>query len=123
MATLSQGSAGRSAEPLEDHRHALAAADAHGLQTERLVTGAQTVEQGARDARSGHAERVTDGDRAAVDVELVDVDAELTVRRDHLGGERLVDLREVDVVDREPGALERLPGGLDRAESHDLRGQ
>ena len=52
------------AQPLEDHRHPLAAADAHGLQAERLVLGLQVVEQGGGDASTGHTERVTQRDRA-----------------------------------------------------------
>ena len=48
---------------------------------------------------------------------------EVAGRRDHLRGERLVDLDQVDVVDGHAGAGERLPGRLDRAEAHDLRGQ
>ena len=39
---------------------------------------------------------------------LSGVDPELACRRDHLGREGLVDLDEVDVVDGEPGAGERL---------------
>ena len=68
---------------------------------------------------------MADSDRTAVDVELVAerVDAELTRRRDDLRRERLVDLDEVDVVDALAGTLERQLGGLDRAETHDLRRQ
>src|SRR5213080_1259052 len=84
-----------SAEALEHHRHALAAADAHGLQPEGAVLRLQTVEQRAGDAGAGHAERVADGDRAAVHVQLVDVDAQVAVARDDLRGEGLVDLDEV----------------------------
>jgi hypothetical protein len=51
---------------------------------------------------------VAHGDGSAVHVELVEVDAELTGGRDHLGGERLVDLDEVDVVDRQAGPRQRL---------------
>ena len=76
--------------------------------------------QRGHDAGAGHAERVAEGDRAAVHVELVPRDAEVLGRRDHLRGERLVDLDEVDVVDRHAGPLERLAAGLDRAEAHDL---
>src|SRR4051794_12500668 len=112
-----------SAEAFEDRRHTLAATDAHRLETERLVLELQPVDQRAGDARAGHAERVADGDRTAVHVEAVDVDAELLVRRDHLRGERLVDLDEVDVVDRHLRASEGLLGGLDRTETHDLRRQ
>ena len=88
-----------------------------------LVVVCEAVEQRGRDPGAGHAERVPEGDRAAVDVELVDVDAELAVGRDHLRGERLVDLDEVDVVDRHAGARQRLRERLDRPEAHDLRGQ
>ena len=35
-------------EPLQDHRHALTAADAHGLQPELLVVALQPVDQRAR---------------------------------------------------------------------------
>ena len=57
---------------------------------------------------AGHAERVAERDAAAVHVELLPRDAEVLGRRDDLRRERLVDLDEVDVVDREPGAGERL---------------
>ena len=60
---------------------------------------------------------------AAVDVEPVDVDAELLVGRHDLGGERLVDLDQVDVVDAHAGAGEGLLARLDRAHAHDLGGQ
>ena len=85
------------------------------------VGGLQAVEQRAGDAGAGHAERVADRDRAAVHVELVDVDAQVAVAGDDLRGERLVDLDQVDVVDGHPGPGQRLLGGLDRAVAHDLR--
>ena len=47
-------------------------------------------------------------------------DAELPGRGDDLGGERLVDLDQVDVVDGHAGPAERLAAGLDRSEAHDL---
>ena len=46
--------------------------------------------------------------RAAVHVELLHRDAEVLGRRDHLRGERLVDLDEVDLVDGHAGARQRL---------------
>ena len=42
-----------SAEALEDHGHALAAADAHGLEAELLVPALQAVEQRGGDPRAG----------------------------------------------------------------------
>src|SRR4051794_5879569 len=110
-----------SGQALENHRHALATADAHRLQAERLVLGLEAVDQRAGDPGAGHAERVTDGDRSAVHVELVDVDVQVAVARDDLGGERLVDLDEVDVVDGHPGPLQGQLAGRYRAVTHDLR--
>ena len=95
-------------------------ADAHALEPEAGVAVLHAVEQRGHDAGAGHAERVAERDRAAVHVQLVPRDSELLGRRDHLGGERLVDLDEVDVVDRHVGPGERPAAGLDRAEAHDL---
>src|SRR6204780_4978411 len=72
-----------SVESLDDHGHALAAADAHGFQADGLVPGDQAVEEGGGDPGAGHAERVAQRDGAAVHVEPVDVDAELAVGGNH----------------------------------------
>src|SRR5579859_3935641 len=68
-----------SAEPFEHEGHALAAADAHGLEADLLVVELQRVDQRGGDPGSGHAERVTNRDGAAVDVEPVDIDAQVAV--------------------------------------------
>ena len=47
-------------------------------------------------------------DRAAVDVDLVAVEAQLLLDRQVLRRERLVDLEEVDVVERQARASQRL---------------
>ena len=60
-------------------------------------------------------ERVPERDRAAVDVDPGRVEAELVDADERLRRERLVELDEVEVVDVEPGALERLAGRRDRA--------
>ena len=89
-----------------------------------LSRGLQAVDQRGGDARAGHAERVADRDRAAVHVEPVQRRCRArAVRRDHLGGERLVDLDQVDVADGQPGAGQGRRDGLDRAEAHDLRAE
>jgi len=56
---------GESTEPLQNHGHAHAPANAHGLQAEGEVAGAQAIEQGAGDASTGHPERVPQSDRTA----------------------------------------------------------
>ena len=67
---------------------------------------------------AGAAERVAEGDGAAVGVDPVEVGAELLGPRQHDRGERLVDLEDVDVVDAEAVAVEQVPGGVDGAGEH-----
>ena len=42
-------------------------------------------------------------DRAAVDVEPIRIDRQLAQAREHLRGERLVQLDEIDLIERQPG--------------------
>ena len=60
-------------------------------------------------------------DGAAVEVDLARVDAELAHAGERLGGEGLVELDDVDVLDLEAGARERLAARRDRTDAHDLR--
>ena len=69
----------------------------------------------------GHAEGMPEGDRPSVDVELVPLDAQMAGGWDHLSGEGLVDLDQVDVADLHARPSEGLAAGLDRPEPHDLR--
>src|SRR4029077_5775945 len=89
-------------KPLDNHGHPLATTDAHRLQADRLVVGRQAVQQGAQDAGPRHAEWVAEGDRATMRIELVaeGIDPQLAGRGDDLGGKGLVDLDDVDVLDR-----------------------
>ena len=91
----------RTASPWPPPRADRRAADA-------AAAPAQLVDERAEDPRAGRADRVAERDRAAVDVDLVLVDAEHPDRVDRDRRERLVDLPEVDVVGRQAGLLERL---------------
>jgi hypothetical protein len=51
---------------------------------------------------------VSGGDGAAVDVGLLGVEPELVDAVDRLAGEGLVDLDEVDLVERQAGLLQEL---------------
>ncbi len=75
----------------------------------------------AGEPRAGHAEGMADRDRAAVDIVLLGVDAELVARIQALAGEGFVELPEVDVVDLEAMALQQLRHGEDRADAHLVR--
>ena len=81
----------------------------------------QLVDQRAEDHAAGRAERVAHGDRAAVDVDLLHVEAHVLDEAQHDRRERLVDLDQVEVVDREPGLGQRLLGGGRGAGEHDRR--
>ena len=62
------------------------------------------------------------GDRAAVLIHarVVVGDPVVVEEGEHLDGERLVELEEADVLDRQAGERERLLGRGDRADPHDL---
>src|SRR5207302_5659545 len=113
----------RLTKTLDDHRHPLAAAHAHGFQADRLVFRDEAVQQGAEDAGPRHPEGMAERDRAAVRIELVAewIDAELPCGGDHLGREGCVDFDYIDIGDRHARPLERLPRRLDRAKAHDFR--
>src|SRR5438067_6099953 len=66
-------------EPLDEHRHPLAAAHAHRLEPDRRVERLEVVEERAHDPGAGHAVRVAERDRAAVRVQLLSerIDPEL----------------------------------------------
>src|SRR5581483_9067896 len=57
-----------SVDPLDDRGDALAEADAHGLEPVTSAASLQLVQQRGHQAGAGAAERVAEGDGAAVDV-------------------------------------------------------
>ena len=82
---------------------------------------AKLVQQRDDEPRAAHPERMADRDRAAVHVHLRLVDPELAHDRERLRGERLVQLDEVEVADREPGAVEQLAHRGHRPDPHHAR--
>src|SRR3954471_17778151 len=83
---------------LDDDRVPLPPAGADGRAALPAAAPAQLVHERAEDARARRADRVAERDRAAVDVDLVLVDAEHADRVERDRGERLVDLPQVDVL-------------------------
>src|SRR5262249_34112268 len=61
------------------------------------------------------------GDDAAVDVDLRVIDIECLHESQNHGGEGLMELEQVDVLDLHPGALEHLLGHVHRSGQHDGR--
>src|SRR4029078_5091712 len=90
------------------------AADTHARQRVRALATIELVEERRHDACPARADRVTEGDRPAIDVDLVPIEAELPAVRQRLGGERLVDLDEVEGLDRQLDAVEQALHALDR---------
>src|SRR4051812_33488815 len=92
---------------LEQTRGAHAAADAHGNNGVFRLAAAAFDQRVAGEARTRHAVGVADRNRAAVDIDLVRIDAELVAAIDHLHRKGFVQFPEVDVVDTEAVALEQ----------------
>ena len=80
-----------------NRRDALAAADARRREAVLLAAPPQLVRQRQQQPRAAHAERMAERDRAAVDVDLVAIEAELLLDREVLPGERFVDLDQIEV--------------------------
>ena len=103
---------------LDDRRQALADPDAERRQPVAAAPPAQLVGERAEQPGARAAERVADRDGAAVDVQLVVVDAQLAHGCEHLRGEGLVELDQVDVLDPKSGTVERLARRGHRADAH-----
>src|SRR5262249_10769440 len=106
---------------LEESRGALTAAHAHRHHAVPGLAAKELVGDRADHARARHAERMTDRDRAAVDVELRGIDAELIATVNDLRGERLVQLPHVDVVDLEAVTLQELRHRIHGTDAHLVR--
>ena len=89
-----------------------------GLQAVAAAGALELVDQRGHEAGAGAAERMAEGDGATVDVDLVHVRVVLLLPRQHHGGERLVDLDEVHLVERHARPLQHLRRGRDRRGEH-----
>src|SRR5262249_34718783 len=102
-----------SPEALHHHRRRLAAAEADAGAAVAPAALGERVQEGDDDARAGGADRVAERHRAAAHVELLGGDLHIAGHRQGDGGEGLVHLEEIDLVDAQAGALERLADGAD----------
>src|SRR4051794_2771303 len=82
---------------LHDRRDAHAAADAERGEAVLAARAVQLVDERAEDHAAGSAQRMAHGDGAAVDVDLLEVQAHVADEPQHHRGERLVDLHQVEV--------------------------
>src|SRR5882672_4487655 len=99
---------------------ALSAADAGGGNAVAQAAVLQFTRERDGEAHAGGPQRVTDRDRAAIDVEPVLVEAERACAGHHLRTERLVDLETIDVRQFQACALEHGIDRRHRADAHDF---
>src|SRR4051812_27498823 len=85
--------------PFEDRRQALSYPDAERRDAARGAGASHLVDQRRGQAGAAATKRVTDRNRAAVDVQFCVVDAQLALAGEGLRGERLVQLEQVDAVE------------------------
>src|SRR5262245_54135507 len=98
----------RSLRALDQYRDPLAAADARRGDPPALLAAPELDQERQDEPGAGGAQRVPEADRPAVHVHPVAIQPQVLLDREILAGERLVDLEEIDVGEREPGALEHL---------------
>ena len=83
----------------DTHRNTHAAADAERGEALLGIALLHFVQQGHEHARAGSADRVADRDRAAVDVDLGRIPAQVLVDRAGLRRECLVGLDQIEIAD------------------------
>ena len=93
---------------LDGHRNAHAAADAQRGQPLLGVALDHFVQQTDEHATAGGADGMADGDGAAVHVDLGRIPAKFPVDRNRLGGERLIGLDEIEILDVPAGLVSAL---------------
>src|SRR5829696_7371313 len=104
----------------EHDRETLAAADAQGREAERHAAMPHLVGEREDDPRAAHPDRMAERDAAAANVHAVAIELQLTLARDDLRGERLVDLDQIDVGEGQPRLVEHLLRRRHGADPHDL---
>src|SRR5450631_3580397 len=83
---------------LDRHRDALPDADAHGRQRAFSAALLHAMHRGHREARTAHAQGMTERDGAAIRVDEIGIvlDAELAQAGYSLAGERFVELDQIE---------------------------
>src|ERR1022692_2501658 len=103
-------------EPLDEGSGALAAADTHGHQGVTALRPLELVKRLGQQHSTGGSQRVTEGDRTTVDVDLAHIGLGLLSPRQHDGSERLVDLDDIEIFHRQTVTVENPLGRGNRSE-------
>src|SRR2546421_5308776 len=110
----------RDSDALEDDCDALTAADAGRGEAVATASALEFVERRQHEPRARRAERVAEGDCAAVDVRLRAVEAEFTFDGEVLAGEGLVDFDEINLFELQTCLLKCLADGGHGADAHQV---
>src|SRR6185503_7365679 len=102
-------------------RHGIAAAETQRGEPGGLVAILERVKQRGEDARAARANRMTEGDRAAVHVHAIPIPRQALPVRNRLRRERFVRFDEIVISDRRAGALHQVLHGVNRGEEEILR--
>ena len=105
--------------PFDRHRHPQPAADAQRRQAASSIPFLHLVQQRDEDARAGRTNRMSERDGAAVHVQLLERNGQVAENGQHLGRERLVQLHQIEVVQRQLEAGQEFPDRRHRSDAHD----
>ena len=92
---------GRILDSLDDHRDSLAATDASRRQSVASSAAVQLVQHCQNEPRACRTERMSERDRAAVDVSTAAIESELFFHSQILRRKSLVHFDEIDIVQRQ----------------------
>src|SRR4029077_9443576 len=106
---------------LEQRGLALAYSDTECRQPISAAATAKLAQQDHAEASAGHAERMTERDRAAIHVHLLRIQAQLADHDEALRGKRLIQLDEAELQTLDPGTRQRLAYRRNRPDSHHSR--
>src|SRR5262245_8725815 len=109
----------RETSALDAHGDAHAAADAQRRQALLGIAPLHLVQKCHQHARTRGADRMAEGNGAAVHVDLGGIPAEVLVDGAGLGGERLVGFHQVEIVDLPAALLEPAAQGRNRPRAND----
>src|SRR4051812_48401639 len=92
-----------SRHPLKRERYALAYAHAHRRQPELSIARFESTHRGSGQARARHSERMTEGNRTAMRIDVFGLvgQSELTQDRERLRGKRFIQFDHVEIADLE----------------------
>src|SRR5262249_35124277 len=96
-------------DALDGDRGCFATADADGGDPTLGVLGLERIEEGDDNACARCADRMAERTGASTNVDLIALEAQIADRGHRNHGERLVDLKEVDIIETPSSGFEELP--------------